>query len=387
MLAVRSRRLGRTPAPPHSDMPAYLAAMTADQWNEVPNSRLSDSGIMVSSDAWHILTSYSASVKVTDGIYVGTTKIEGVHHIPYGSGHTQAMDEVQAFGNMLADSPQWRLSRGRTSPSVQNTEQDGAGNPVCCHSYGTSIYVPSGNYWVRLGGKYRYTDSTSSLRLQKYSLGQSDPNDNMPWSRGADMTVAQAEVAALEPSTGRIWYVPAGEFDRLGYWDSAANTHTISADNLKNWDSDADRSTGAIDDTRHIFASFGGNRHPVQFHRTDQGVTTGDWWVPSTTGDTLPSDAYLTGFRESAHDEFICWGNGGKTFYRLTPPASNPYNGGDPWTVTAVTPGGGSTPITADNGTYQRFFDLRVADRSHYFLHLANVAGGDAPILCYPRSA
>jgi len=312
-----------------------------------------------------IVDSYSGGILVTGGLYIGATFTAGTFLVLVGGGHTISYDELYAWGPMEG-SPTWNLLRGRTSPIIQNADVDGNGNPVTGHSYSGIVYPgASRGVLLRMGCLYRYSDTSSNTRLDRFNFLQASPGfsgASQPWlSTLASMpSSAPASLAAYETSSDRVWYMPTGQFDRIGYYDCAANTHSISAQ-TKNWSGTYDRSTGAIDNNRGIFASIGGGT-TLQFYRTNNG-TGNDWYVPSlnTTSASLPTDPYTSGFWDSVNDRFVLMADTGNSIRYVTPPASNPYQGGNAWVVTSVTPGGVTVPAASANGTYGRFLEFHIA--------------------------
>lgn len=331
--------------------PSYFSSAPNRQWGNVPNSTLSESGVMLP-EASGIIGAYSGGIMVTAGLYVGPTFIPGHFLVPYGGGHTIATDEIYAFGPFESSSPSWHLVRGRTNPPVVNVNADSNGNPVSVHTYSSIVYTgPTRNELLRMGGLFRYSDISSPPETYRFNFNQPNPANTQPWSKGADLLGGSLDIAAYESTTGRVWGRAALQFDRVNVYDLATDTHQHS-DQSKTSHAPYYRSATAIDTNRGLWFSIGGGQY--DFYRTNNGVDN-DWYVPTTT-DTAPTADNGACVWDSVGDAFIVWNDRGKTLFKLSPPASAPYAGGDPWTWSSFTPTGGVTPSDGHaNGTFGRF--------------------------------
>lgn len=302
---------------------------------------------------------YSGGCINTTGIYDGATFVSGTFLILFGGGHTDyGGNEVYAFGPLENDAPTWRRLRDRTEPYPEDVEEDVSGNPVSRHTYGELHYVASSNEMIAQGG-YRYTDASGLTVAHVFDFGQVSPNSNMPWeTRGTGLSYMK--YSAYDPTTGLIWFTPDGG-NYVGYFTISNSTQTINGANPTL----GVDGQGAIDTVRGIWCAVGKNGG-IQFYRTNNGVSN-DYYTPSTTG-TAPTNRHSILYDPVA-DCFKIWSNEGKKIFSLTPPATNPYQGGNAWVWSSVTPASGSTPGTArSDGTFGRFNYVHTTSFRGYIL-------------------
>lgn len=353
-------------APPPPPEPAWRAAITSGQWG-IAGSSLSASGVMHDFGGGAGVFPWSGGVLNTVGVYVGDTFIGGTFAVLFGGGHDDyGGNELYAFGPLEADAPAWYRLRDRTSPFPLNVSQDGSGNPVSRHSYNSLVYIGGGRNWLlSAGGLARHNDADGIAEVHVYRFGIANPNASQPWLTRA--TGPEGMFAAVyEEATDKVWGCPISN-GRVAVYDVAADT----------WDEDIFKSpismqTGgcsALDQARGLFAVM--NTSTVQFYRTNNG-TSNDYYTPSMTG-TVPTG--MGGLVwDPVIDKFVRWNGNGRELHYLSPPASNPYQGGNAWTWSSVTPGAGSTPdAQRADGTYGRF--MRVGGALHGYLLLNGASG------------
>lgn len=150
-----------------------------------------------------------------------------------------------------------------------------------------------------------------------------------------------------------------GRSPKLAKYDFSTKSYSVSTSSNWSFGYGGNGASPAYDEKRNILGLFSGDSGAVQFlffHTTD-GIN-GTPWQPTFDGtSTLPPVGVSQGamIRDWRMDRFVCW-LGGSTLYFITPPATNPYSGGNQWHCQAFTPSGGATP-PAENGagTYGKF--------------------------------
>lgn len=331
-------------------LPAWFTAIPVGQWAALSSSTLSTSGV-AQSQAGSTIAGYSGGIVNTVGIYSGSTFIPGTFLVVWGSGHTVGNNELYAFGPFESGTPQWYRPRDETTPYINNAAFDGNGNPVARHTYDAISYDATTNKMFTIGGLFGYTNSNSYPQCWTFDFNQVSPNVNQPWSYARAQVpggLEAADTTAYDPTTRRIWWAGYGG-SSIGYYDIAADTHTYQT--FKNRLTSLYRTTSAIDSTRGIWAFKSSG---LGFYRLNNGAAN-DWYAPTTTG-TAPTDINTSILWDGYADEFVCWPSSGSTLYKLTPPATNPYAGGNAWVWSSVTPSGGATPTNGNaNGTFKRF--------------------------------
>lgn len=344
--------------------PTWHSGGTLDTWIELPNSDLNASGVM-ETGGMEVVDAWGGGVIVTGGLYIGSVQTAGTFLVIFGGGHTNySGNEVYAYGPLENDSPVWQKLRAATSPAPTNVDEDGSGNPVSRHTYDALVYVDDGtrNWMMCMGILYSYSASNGYNSVHRFDFDVASPASNLPWAKRADAYGA-ANITAYEPLSGRVWYYVSGA-NHVGYFDVAANTKT---DALYKSPVGAGGNTASdIDTSRGLWAwwsSSGG----ISFYRTNNGVSN-DYYVPTTTG-TAPSGQGSILY-DSVADVFrVRLDADGKKIWTLTPPASNPYAGGNAWTWSSATPGTGATPDTGNaQGTFGRFGYSPNADVKGYVL-------------------
>lgn len=353
---------------PVPTIPSWLGAV--GQWSAIA-STLSASGVQQDFAGGQGVFAYSGGVVNSTGIYSGSTFISGPFLVVWGGGHNDyGGNELYCFGPLTSDSPQWYRPRDRTSPFPQNVDEDGSGNPVSRHTYGTIVYIGDGtrNWMLSTGGVARYTDIGSPSLTHVFDFNQVSPNTNQPWSKKANVSQGAADVAAYDSTTGIVWSRPDAQNSVQSY-NVATNTYT--SENFKSppW-STSDAAHGAIDTVRGIWAiAYSGG---IAFYRLNNGVSN-EYYTPTTSG-TAPTGRKSIVY-DPVDDRFVLWNGNGKQLFFLTPPASSPYQGGNAWVWSSTTPGSGATPDAADtNGTKGRFGLVNTGDFRGYVLVNSNTS-------------
>lgn len=347
--------------------PTWWTAISPGTWGTLPNSVLSSSGVMLTNGD-RVISKWGGGVIVTGGLYIGSTFTSGNFLVIWGGGHTDySGNELYAYGPLEDDSPVWYRLRDATSPAPDDVETDGSGNPVSRHTYAALSYINDGtrNWLVSIGSYAAYHSSNSYTHALAYNFGQVSPNSNQPWSVKATTDVSI--VTAYNSVTNRIWYRKKDQ-NNVAYYDVA--TDTVTSDDFKTTNAN-DNAAAAMDTARGIFASWDGT-NGIEFFDTNGGVAN-DYYVPTTTGTAPTGQGGI--LYDSRLDAFLIWVDGGKQLWKLTPPSSSPYQGGNAWTWSNWTPSGGSTPdAAAVGGTFGRFNWVAKTDVLGYIL-LNNATG------------
>jgi hypothetical protein len=352
-----------TPPPPA--IPSWLGAV--GDWSTVAGGSLSASGVMQSNDDL-IISKWGCGIIITAGVYNGSTFVAGTFLGLFGGGHTDSSSNaVYAFGPLESNTPSWLRLRDRTSPAPSNVDTDGSGNPVSRHTYQTVVYVGGSNSWLlSMGIRYRFIDAGTSDVMHRFDFGQVSPNVNQPWgTRSSTGSGGSADVSAYDPTTNKVWYHPSTQ-NRVGVYDVALDSHDF--DLFKSPGFTSETAVSSIDTGRGLWA-IGDAAGVLNFYRLNNG-TGNDYYTPTTTGTAPTSIQGL--IWDSVADAFKVWTNNGKQIFTLTPPATNPFQGGNAWTWSSVTPAGGSTPdAAAAGGTFGRFGFVNSANFRGYVLYNA----------------
>jgi hypothetical protein len=218
------------------------------------------------------------------------------------------------------------------------------------------------------GGLYRYTDADAVPLFHYYDFAVASPNSNQPWGNLTTQITAGHIPGNTSAFDGQyLWFHPDSQSSvaRVDVINDTGYTRNIYAGASGNGDT-----ASAFDSTRGIWATWSAVSG-IRFFRTNN--INNSYYNPSTTG-SAPTSATGSILYDEALDCFIVW-TGGQTLYRLTPPATNPYQGGNAWTWSSETPAGGSTPSTKQgNGTYGRFSRVSSAECQGYILSNASNA-------------
>ena len=423
-----------------SNSPAWYQSLTSGQWGQIPDTRLQNcpafekgkvppftSGGFGNDGSWNCITAYGGGVQGTGFIYGGATKYDGPFFLQKGGGH-QIGAQAPYFIPFLYDTPsgtnKWKKYRasvvdgsGEYIAATPGLAFDGSGNPVANQTYDSLSYIPSDNVILQMGMTFCHTSDASYLNVGKslkINCNQISPDSNNPYSTVADPPFGTGCGASAweapngsNGAKGTIWFQGQGD-GKFSSYNVATNTYgTVYSLSY----AAASQPTMACDQNRGILCIVG------QVEINASGVygfgigmlrtsnPSGDWYgyvnhngaaplgmmvqdingVPDagtpTPGDSTGNDATILWNPDL--DCFVVW-YGGKTLWKLVPPAANPYKFGDRWTWTPLTSASGNDPSPTDiqgstgfnnlaQGTYQRFgyiSDSRC--RGYFLLHGVN---------------
>jgi hypothetical protein len=317
-----------------------------------------------------VISAWGGGCVNTIGIYSGASFVSGTFLVLWGGGHGDySGNEIYCFGPMDGDSAQWYKPRNPTSPAVVNTGQDGSGNPVARHTYGSLVYIGGSRNWMlSVGGNARSTDANGVSETHTYQFNTASPNSNLPWTNRSTATDSPW-LSAYDSTQDCVWGIPISNGNIIRY-DVDANTHAVG--NFKSPNAQNQGAAAALDTSRGLFFI----RSPsvaLQGYRTNNG-TSNDYYNVSTTGTGPTGSAQAGMLWDPVADAFKVWAGTGKTIYTLTPPGTSPYEGGNAWTWSSSTPGTGSTPSNeTTNGTYNRFAYVSTSTiRGYVLLNAAN---------------
>lgn len=353
--------------------PPWFQGINLREWGTLPSSKLDTSGVLETGGEW-VMDAWGGGVVVTHGLYIGSTFVDGHFLMVWGGGHTDSdLNAIYAYGPYGSNSPQWHRLRDSTSPPPTNVQSDLSGNPVSRHVYQALFpwYDGTRNEMISIGSRFTYIAALSFNDVLFYDLTQVSPNSNLPWSFGA-AAYAAAGIVGFEPSSGRAWYWAYGVSggNHVGFYDPATDTFTDSLSKSPRIAEDG--TTSAVDNARGIWGIWDATEG-VSFYRTNNGVSN-DYYQPTVTG--TPPTGRLGMLWDDVDDCFV-FGGEGKTIYKLTPPATSPYEGGNAWVWSSETPAGGDIPDSVNSsGTYGRF--ALVTGDGYRGYSLVNRTSGDA---------
>lgn len=360
--------------------PSWLSAIPVGEWGALSNSVLSQSSSMVTGGD-EVLGFYSGGIINTRGVYDGATFVPGTFFVAWGVGHTIGTTNMYAFGPMEG-TPTWRRLRNSITPQPTNIEADGSGNPVSVHTYNNPVYLgEKRNQWFAPGGLYRYSDAGLDSRGRTYSFNTASPNTNQPWTQKAAIPGGSAPsyASVYDWTRDKVFYWPASR-DAIGLYDPVADTHSVVFG--KNFQINSDRLSAAFDSTRGIFAMLG---DALAFYRTNNG-TANSYYSPTVTGGGPTLGVYGSLLYDKAGDYFVSKMNTGRKLWKLTPPASNPYQGGNPWVWSEIVPTTGATPQATDGsfGVFGRFSYIEVpGGRGYLYIPYVAASPGTSPVYFY----
>jgi hypothetical protein len=345
--------------------PAWYAAIGLREWGVIPNSNLSTSGVMHSGGGGTIQF-WGSGIINTAGIYNGAIFIPGTFLCIHGGGHGDySGNEIYCFGPFESASPQWYLPRDRTNPAPDDVSYDANGNPVSDHIYCSIVYPGSArNIMVRPGTRYAYHSAAAPFGdIFKFNFGQVSPNVNQPWSRAsATIPVGSGHnppnLCVYDPVGDMVWMKTMSQ-NRMATWNPTTDVYTQQ---IHKSPVGSDSATCALDYNLGIMAVLS-HTSGLSFFRIN--TLNNDFYVPSTTGTAPPTNGTPTpgnGIGSILYDEtdsvFRAYAGDSarRRVYTLTPPGTNPHQGGNAWTWSNEEPSGGSTPDTQQaNGTYGRY--------------------------------
>src|SRR6185369_15782829 len=340
-----------SPPPPPPGTPNWYANQASGTWGTLPGGTLAASGVM-QSGADSILTAWGGGIINSTGLYVGSTFLSGTFLVIWGGGHGDySGNEYYAFGPFESDTPQWYRPRDRTVPAPNNVSEDGSGNPVSRHTYGSLVYIPGSNRMITVGGGGRYSDANDSNLIHILDFNQPNPNSSQPWSKASASPPTTMWMAGYDPGLDTIFgnYVAGNSLiASYGVSSNTANSYIFKSPN-----NHTSGSSCAMDYNRHIIA-FYSSQDGMQFFDC-RNPSANDYYTPTTIG-TGPTNGSSGMCYDPVADRFVMWRNNGKELWFLTPPTTSPYQGGNAWTWSSVNPSTGATPSAAlTNGTYGRF--------------------------------
>jgi hypothetical protein len=330
--------------------PSWFTGITAGTWGTLPSSVLTGSGVD-ESGVNAIVAAWGGACLNTDGVYIGTTFTSGTFLCLFGGGHTDStLNSVYAYGPLESSSPAWHRLRDTTSPAITNVDQDASGHPVSRHTYSCFVYLPSPKGWLFCtGGLFRATDAAGVIETHVFDFTVSNPNVNNPWTKKVNTgVVANSDVAdtSVYDSVRNVIWSHQDAANAVQFYDVASNAFTADIFKSPGWSTNP---ASAFDTSRSIWAVYAAG--VLNFYDARSG-TANDYYAPTTTGTAPTGDGSV--IYDAVDDAFFFWNGGGKKIFKLAPPATLPYQGGNAWTWTNFTPGTGSTP-TGQAGTNASF--------------------------------
>ena len=316
------------------------------QWAAIPNSVITASGVGWSgaspggtANYRGVIDAYSGGV-LTDGFYLDGVWLPGPTLMFWGGGHTDyGGNEWYAFRVRQGT---WHRVTDPSLPSGINTPYAPDGKPTARHTYAALNYVDDGQQKIihSFGLFGRYQDAGASHNTTDiFDLTVPNPRSGNPWSRGVDSPFA-SWYTAYDRARGRIWAVPYVG-NAIGYYDTATRTYVSAGFKSPNFNSQ-----GGVDFDANRDMLVGATSFGLCAYRTNNGVAS-NYISLASTG--TPPPTYKSLIWDSSLDAFVSW-CGGANLYKLTPPPSNPYQGGDPWAWSTITPTAGDTPPAVANG-------------------------------------
>lgn len=387
------------PCPQDSAVPpTWYTNITPGTWGTIPNSVLAGSSAQVNG-SWNgspfpwqnsngnPIDAYSGGVINTTGItaypnnnFSNTPSfISGTFACIWGGGHqAYGGNEVYCFGPLESNTPQWWCPRPATTPPGAGINYDGSGNPAVGHTYGGLVWVSTQNKLYSTGVSFDINGGQSHNMVPIFNFAQASPATNQPWSAGPGLSTAvNAHTAPLgstfDPTNNVIWCWDLWANASYGLNMLNLTTNTWSYSEFNWFHGSEPGSTngapqyiqGALDVKRGILALWGswyyGGYLPNQlwFFRTNNGINNKPWspLVDGHLTGTLPNLGNSGSIiYDPVLDCFVLYASGGSPgglLYTVTPPATNPYQGGNNWTVASVT--GSGSPVGENVVTCGRF--------------------------------
>lgn len=378
-------RLTHRITPAASGAPAWVG--TEDQWGPIGSASLASSGVGNAidfagdnGDFRKVMSAWGGCATVTGGVYIGSTFTPGTYKLFFGGGHTDYFgNELYGFGPLESDTPAYYRLRDATNPPPIDVDTDGSGNPVSRHTYSTLLGIEDGTRrWFFCSGQpFRAEDAGGGNPCHVFDLTVSDPNTNQPWSVKATKPRGFGAAAVYDPDNGVVWAMGSGSV--VMYTPS---TDTWADGGPFKSPPGGSNPASALDRNRGLWAIMSSTT--LNFYRTNNGVSN-DYYAPSVTG-TPPGNGSGSSNKsivwDPVDDRFVVWNDNGKQLFFLTPPATNPYQGGNAWTWSSTTPSGGLTPGAGyTDGTFGRFAYIQTSTFRGYALTYS----ADAVPLFYPR--
>lgn len=201
-------------------LPAWAAAAPLNAWMEIPGT----SGAGGTS-----IESYSGWAKLPNGKLA----------ITLAGGHTDGVRNSTVIIDLMVNAPAW-VEIGPPSPThTYEVAYEEDGKPVCCHTYYSTMWVPTTNRLMRFGAIYvSISGNTSYFTVDGFSLDTNtwDPAGtyvNLPQGQAGtgynpitNKVLLSGGVQYYEPLTGAVTNIATGGINmpRAPWtWDSTRN--------------------------------------------------------------------------------------------------------------------------------------------------------------------
>ena len=346
--------------------PEWYRSSAIGEWSSLPNSTLSSSGVGWSGTNPGGSGGYQAIVGAwgggclnTVGIYHGGVFIPGIFLIIFGGGHGDyAGNALYAYGPLESDAPVWRRLNDPTIPAAVNVARSN-GYPVSRHSYDALVYLPTVNKMLCIGAAGMYSNGFASNSADLFDFSVNPLTEN-PWTT-ADTGFPAFNGGGIGPinmlssydsETGKAWGIGQGNAQKIG-------SYTVSDGSWQSWNIDNP------DGTSNGKAGLYPDKSLLVFFSGSGGVRAVDLrsapslYSPSVTGSP-PSIGRALDW-DSKTGSFVSWSQNSNEVHFLSPGA-NPYNGGDAWAWSSVSPTSGATP-TAPSASGHLFGRFRVVNK------------------------
>lgn len=368
--------------------PPWFTAIAPGTWGAIPSSVLNGSSAQVNgcytgaTGGWqtsnnNVIDPWCGGFINTVGItaypnnnFSGTASfISGTFVCLWGGGHAAYQgDEVYCFGPLESNAPQWYCPRPATNPPPPygaGSGYDSNGNPVSAHTYSSTVYVPPKNSLYVTGLNFDYVgDEHGDVPI--FNFATTSPATNQPWNKGTALphSWGASQGCVYDSVNNGIWGWdnPLASAYGLNFLNLTTNTWSYGSSNWLLSGNSPYYITGAIDTKRGVIAlwgtwySGGETAQQLWFFQTNNGVNNKPWRA-TLTGAALPAATVVGSILyDPVLDSFVVYPGGaaGASLYTVTAPSSNPYQGGNAWTVAAIS--GSGTPIAENpQGTWGRF--------------------------------
>jgi hypothetical protein len=341
-------------APRAGVIPSWYPS-AAGQWVTLPGGSLSASGVLAAADA-EIMADWTSAIVNTVGIYLGSTWSPGIWLMCCMTGHTDSGNGHYAYGPIGSGNEVWYQVRPPTSPAPSYPPiADANGNPVARHTYDGVAFLPNQNAMF-MGGLFSYPNA---LECGQFLFDYCFPSPNgsgQPWTQLPTQSPNGDTLCSVyDPFNDCVWcwntsYNIAQYFPSTRTWAGGSNGYLTYNEH---------NPCSALDTKRGIWAiwlgasSNTGYSYALLFYDTYTGTITNSVYQPTTTGTGPPLDDASILYDPNA-DCFVV-SQGGQALWTLTPPATNPYSGGNAWTWASMSVGGVTPSAWPVNGVYKRF--------------------------------
>lgn len=335
-------------------MPTWYSAVSPGNAGKIlTSSTLSGSGLLQSGGE-AVFTAWGGGIITEQGVYNGSTFLAEPAMVVFGGGHTDyGGNELYALAKLQSDTPIYLRLRDATSPAPTNVNFDGSGNPVSRHTYQTISWVGGTRNWLfSAGALFRYTDASSHLVGHYANLDTSSPNTNNPWNQVASMPGGggAGNITCWDSVNDVVWFNGLAA-NQVGYYDPSVNSWSDAGFKSPSAGTNAH---SAIDTTRGLWFAVWAGSTAVQGYNVSAKSVSSDYYTVNTTGTAPPSGDNKSILWDPIDDRFVVWA-GGNTLYYLTPPTTNPGQGGNAWTWSSQTYTGSTVPSAQTNSTFGRF--------------------------------